>query len=114
MISVENSLFSEMMMKFSRSHIDLKRDCHYKQTQIYINGELLGYSVKTQSNSTQELGERKEEMVKSPYEMNITYYEDSQEIYIFNDPGRARRPLIIVPDGVPLFKRKRTRAKCKW
>ena len=38
------------------------------------------------------------------HEMNITYYEDLNEIQIFNDSGRARRPLIIVKDGVPLLR----------
>lgn len=37
--------------------------------------------------------------------MNITYYNDTDEIYIFNDPGRARRPLIIVENGLPLLTR---------
>ncbi len=36
--------------------------------------------------------------------MNITHYLETDEIYIFNDPGRARRPLIIVKNGEPLLK----------
>ena len=44
--------------------------------------------------------------------------EDNEEIYIFNDPGRARRPLIIVKDGVPLLREehlnKIANGKLKW
>ena len=36
-------------------------------------------------------------------EMNITYYEENNEIYIFTDGGRARRPLILVENGRPLL-----------
>ena len=32
-------------------------------------------------------------------EMNITYYKDYDEICIFTDSGRARRPLILVENG---------------
>ena len=31
--------------------------------------------------------------------MNITYYPETDEIYIFTDPGRTRRPLIVVEGG---------------
>ena len=86
------------------------------QTKIYINGELLGYCADP-VNFTQEMREKRRNGEVS-YEMNITYYEDNNEIYIFNDPGRARRPLIIVKDGVPLLKdehlNKIASGKLKW
>ena len=72
------------------------------KTKIYINGELLGY-CEDPVNFTNEMREKRRKGDVS-YEMNITYYEDNDEIYIFNDPGRARRPLIIVKDGAPLLK----------
>ena len=71
------------------------------KTKIYINGELFGtcdHPVKF----TQEMREKRRKGQVS-HEMNITYYEDNNEIYIFNDPGRARRPLIIVKEGQPLL-----------
>ncbi len=86
------------------------------QTKIYINGELLGY-CEDPVNFTQEMREKRRNGEVS-YEMNITYYEDNNEIYIFNDPGRARRPLIIVKEGVPLLKEehlnKVANGKLKW
>ena len=52
------------------------------------------------------------------HEMNITYYEDNNEIYIFNYPCRARRPLIIVKEGQPLLTEdhinKIANGKLKW
>ena len=86
------------------------------KTKIYINGELLGY-CDDPVNFTQEMREKRRKGEIS-YEMNITYYEDNDEIYIFNDPGRARRPLIIVKDGVPLLKddhlNKVANGKLRW
>ena len=86
------------------------------QTKIYINGELLGY-CDNPTEFTQEMREKRRNGEVS-HEMNITYYEDNNEIYIFNDPGRARRPLIIVKDGVPLLKEehlnKVANGKLKW
>ena len=86
------------------------------KTKIYINGELLGY-CEDPVNFTQEMREKRRNGEVS-HEMNITYYEDNDEIYIFNDPGRARRPLIIVEDGVPLLREehmnKVANGKLKW
>ena len=73
----------------------------YPQTKIYINGKLLGF-CEDPISFTQEMREKRRNGVIS-HEMNITYYEENDEIYIFNDPGRARRPLIIVKNGVPLL-----------
>ena len=86
------------------------------KTKIYINGELLGY-CENPVEFTQEMREKRRNGEIS-HEMNITYYEDNEEIYIFNDPGRARRPLIIVKEGLPLLKEehlnKVANGKLKW
>ena len=86
------------------------------QTKIYINGELLGYCANPEE-FTQEMREKRRSGIIS-HEMNITYYRDNNEIYIFNDPGRARRPLIIVKEGIPLLREehlnKVANGKLKW
>ena len=86
------------------------------KTKIYINGELLG-TCSNPEEFTQEMREKRRAGIVS-HEMNITYYEDNNEIYIFNDPGRARRPLIIVENGEPLLKEdhlnKVANGKLKW
>ena len=86
------------------------------KTKIYINGELFG-TCDNPSEFTQEMREKRRKGQIS-HEMNITYYEDNNEIYIFNDPGRARRPLIIVKDGQPLLTEdhinKIAKGKFKW
>lgn len=68
-------------------------------SKIYLNGELLG-TCNNPVEFTQEMRQKRRSGEIS-YEMNITYYEENNEIYIFNDSGRARRPLIIVEDGQP-------------
>ncbi len=73
-----------------------------QQTKIYLNGELKGYCADP-VNFTNEMREKRRNGEIS-HEMNITFYRDNNEIYIFNDPGRARRPLIIVKNGIPLLR----------
>ncbi|MEA4956189.1 DNA-directed RNA polymerase subunit beta [bioreactor metagenome] len=72
------------------------------KAKIYINGELVG-NCEDPENFVTEMREKRRSGEVSD-EMNITYYDETDEIYIFNDPGRARRPLIIVKNGVPLLK----------
>ena len=86
------------------------------KTKIYINGELFG-TCDNPKEFTQQMREKRRNGQIS-HEMNITYYEDNNEIYIFNDPGRARRPLIIVKEGQPLLTEdhlnKVANGKLKW
>jgi len=74
------------------------------KAKIYINGELIG----TCSDPVDFVCEMREKRRSGEVsdEMNITYYDETNEIYIFNDPGRARRPLIIVKEGKPLLEEK--------
>lgn len=52
--------------------------------KIYINGELLGY-CKDPESFTNEMREKRRNGEVS-HEMNITYYDKNNEIYIFKDP----------------------------
>ncbi|MBM4240468.1 MAG: DNA-directed RNA polymerase subunit B [Euryarchaeota archaeon] len=68
-----------------------------KKCKIYINGKIIGTCSDPEDFVAQMREKRRSGEVSD--EMNITYYPDTEEIYIFNDPGRARRPLIIIKDG---------------
>jgi DNA-directed RNA polymerase subunit B len=67
------------------------------KTKIYINGELIGSCYRPEEFTVEMRNKRRAGEISN--EMNITYYEDNHEIYIFTDPGRARRPLILVENG---------------
>ncbi len=69
--------------------------------KIYLNGELIDFTDDPEGFTEQMREKRRSGKISD--EMNITYYKDTNEVYIFNDPGRARRPVIIVKDGVPLL-----------
>jgi DNA-directed RNA polymerase subunit B len=72
-----------------------------RKAKIYINGKLIG-ACEDPNNFVDEMRAKRRTGEISD-EMNITYYTETDEIYIFNDPGRARRPLIIVKDAAPLL-----------
>jgi DNA-directed RNA polymerase subunit B len=85
-------------------------------TKIYINGELIGTCENPEEFVTEMREKRRSGGISE--EMNITYYDKTSEIYIFSDPGRARRPLIIVKNGVPLLEEDHIQSimekKLKW
>ncbi len=68
-------------------------------TKIYFNNRFIA-TCKNPIEFTHEM-RAKRRAGEINNEMNITYYDNQNEIYIFTDSGRARRPLIIVYDGVP-------------
>ncbi|MGC9517252.1 MAG: DNA-directed RNA polymerase subunit B [Methanomicrobiales archaeon] len=68
-----------------------------EKAKIYINGKLIG-SCEEPEKFVEEIRQKRRSGELSD-ETNITYYQETNEIYIFNDPGRARRPLIIVKEG---------------
>ncbi|KAF5088854.1 DNA-directed RNA polymerase subunit B [Methanobacterium aggregans] len=68
-----------------------------KKSKIYINGKLIGTC--DDPDDFVETMRQKRRAGEVSHEMNITYYPETDEIYIFTDPGRTRRPLIVVEDG---------------
>ena len=71
------------------------------EARIYLDGALKG----THSNPKQFVDQfrTKRRRGELPHLINIAYHEDTNEININTDSGRARRPLIIVERGVPLI-----------
>ena len=70
--------------------------------KIYVNGILKAYCYDPIGFTEEMRAKRRAGEINN--EMNITYYENDNEIQIFTDAGRARRPLIIVYDGVPALR----------
>ena len=71
------------------------------EARIYLDGALKG----THSNPKQFVDQFRTKRRRSelPHLINIAYHEDTNEININTDSGRARRPLIIVERGAPLI-----------
>ena len=66
--------------------------------KVYINGKLIGTTEDPEAFVDEVKAKRRSNELTN--ELNITYYEENKEVFIFTDPGRARRPLVIVEDGV--------------
>ncbi len=71
------------------------------EARIYLDGALKG----THSNPKQFVDQfrTKRRRGELPHLINIAYHEDTNEININTDSGRARRPLIIIERGAPLI-----------
>jgi DNA-directed RNA polymerase subunit B' len=71
------------------------------EARIYLDGALKG----AHSNPKQFVDQfrTKRRRGELPHLINIAYHEDTNEININTDSGRARRPLIIVERGAPLI-----------
>ncbi len=73
-------------------------------SDVYLNGKFIG----TVENAKQFLDEAITERRKSKISNNVNFYYDdeSDEVRVFSDKGRARRPLIVVKYGEPLLTEK--------
>lgn len=75
-----------------------------KKTKIYLNGELVG-TCKDPEKFVEEIRKKRREG-KISHEVNIAYHPENNEVLIFTDPGRVRRPLIVVENGKPKLTKK--------
>lgn len=73
-------------------------------TEMYLNGKFLGYV----ENYEEFVKQVKTERRKGTIDLNVNIYYDevSDEIHIESLRGRARRPLVVVKDGISLLNEK--------
>ncbi len=70
------------------------------KARVFLNGELIGSHDKPKELVAELRKKRRKGEIKK--QVNIIYYEDTNEIIINSDQGRARRPAIVVENGKPL------------
>ncbi len=70
----------------------------YKPAKVYLNGKLVGFHSDPIEFVTNIRKKRREALLSN--QLNVTYYTETNEVQINVDSGRARRPLIVVKDGV--------------
>ncbi len=72
-----------------------------KEAKVYVNGSLIGFHPEPKK-LVEELRKRRRSG-QIPPTVSITYYENTNEVYIYSDAGRLARPLIVVKNGKPLL-----------
>jgi DNA-directed RNA polymerase subunit B' len=68
-----------------------------KETNVYVNGRLIGTHPDHETLIKKLRSQRRGGKISS--QINISYVEDTNEVIINTDAGRARRPLIVVDKG---------------
>jgi DNA-directed RNA polymerase subunit B' len=66
---------------------------------VYLNGKYIGEHAKPKELLKQIKEMRRKESM--PNETNVCYVEGEDNVYILTDKGRARRPVLVVENGIP-------------
>lgn len=70
------------------------------KARVYLNGELMGTHENPKELAAELRKKRRAGEIKK--QVNIIYYEDTNEVIINSDQGRARRPSMVVGNGRPV------------
>ena len=103
-VSADKSMLDKILSKFGLVPVT-KADPETRSTaaKIFIDGVLVGYSHSGEALVKEIRGLRRRGVI--PQEINVAYYEFNyggrivKEVYFNADPGRVRRPLIVVEEG---------------
>ncbi len=68
-----------------------------KKVPVFLNGRQIGYC--NDGDLVAKLIIEKRRLGLLSHEVNVAYHKEENELYIYSDPGRARRPYIIVENG---------------
>ncbi|MCX8166664.1 MAG: DNA-directed RNA polymerase subunit B [Candidatus Micrarchaeota archaeon] len=64
---------------------------------IYLNGRLIGYCDDGETVANIIIEKRRLGLIS--HELNVAFHREENELYLYCDQGRARRPYIIVENG---------------
>jgi DNA-directed RNA polymerase subunit B len=72
-----------------------------KGARVYLNGDLIGIHTDGKKLAEDIRDQRRKGELDK--ELNVCYYEESNDVVVNCDPGRVRRPLFVVQKGKLLY-----------
>ena len=90
-----------LISHYQKSSIKNIEKSKNKMAEVYLNSKFAG-NVDNPIEFVQKIREERRKGIVTE-NLNVYYNEKADEIQLESSKGRARRPLIIVKDGVPLL-----------